>query len=82
MAASSDVQQRNVELTRRGFDAYNAGDYEAVAALLDPDVELHDDELVNGGDLRGHAWIRYATRERALDAIDRWRAERQANDAT
>jgi ketosteroid isomerase-like protein len=53
MEASS--QQRNVELTRLGFEAYNAGDYEALAGLLDPDVELHaDSELINSGDFRGH----------------------------
>jgi ketosteroid isomerase-like protein len=53
MEASSG--QRNIELTRRGFEAYNAGDSEAVIALLHPDVELHaDSELINGGDYRGH----------------------------
>jgi ketosteroid isomerase-like protein len=53
MEASSE--QRNKEVTRLGFEAYNAGDYEALAALLDPDVELHSDsELINGGDFRGH----------------------------
>jgi ketosteroid isomerase-like protein len=142
MEASSD--QRNIELTTRGFEAYNAGDSEAVIALLHPDVELHaDSELINGGDYRGHegfirwnaewteAWeefkieprsietfggnalladthqvargagsgvdvemdvywvfeldddqvVRmhlYATRERALAAIERWGAEREA----
>jgi ketosteroid isomerase-like protein len=142
MEASSD--QRNIELTTRGFEAYNAGDSEAVMALLHPDVELHaDSELINGGDYRGHegfarwnaewteAWeefkieprsvetfgghailadthqvargagsgidvemdvywvfeldddqvVRmhlYATRERALAAIERWGAEREA----
>jgi ketosteroid isomerase-like protein len=144
MEASSE--QRNIELTARGFEAYNAGDHEAVLSLLHPDVELHaDSELINGGDYRGHegftrwnaewteAWeefkiephsvetfgdhsiladthqvargagsgvdvemdvywffeladdqvVRmhlYATRERALAAIDRWRAEREAAD--
>jgi ketosteroid isomerase-like protein len=146
MEASSDTQQRNVELTRRGFEAYNSGDYEAVIDLLDPDVELHaDHELLNSGDYKGHegfmewsaewleAWDEfrvdanvvetfgdhsilvdshqlargagsgidvemdvfwaleaedgklrrmhiYATRERALEAIEAWRAER-GNDA-
>jgi ketosteroid isomerase-like protein len=55
MEASSDIQQRNVELTRRGFDAYNSGDYGAFLELLHPDVELHaDHELLNSGDFRGH----------------------------
>jgi ketosteroid isomerase-like protein len=147
MEASSETRQRNVELTRRGFDAYNSGDYEAVIALLHVDVELHaDHELLNSGSFRGHegfmqwsaewleAWEEfrvdasvvktigdhcilvdshqvargagsgidvemdvfwaleaedgklrrmhiYASRERALEAIERWRAERQGGNA-
>jgi ketosteroid isomerase-like protein len=62
MEASSE--QRNVELTRRGFDAYNAGDYESLVALLHPDVELHaDHDLLNSGDFRGR------------DAFVQWNAE-------
>jgi len=54
MEASSDIRQRNIELTRQGFDAYNAGDYEAVVELLHADVELHaDHELLNSGDYEG-----------------------------
>jgi ketosteroid isomerase-like protein len=145
MEASSE--QRNIEVTRLGFEAYNAGDYDALIALLHPDVELHsDNELINGGDYRGRdgfmhwnaewteAWeefkiephsvevfgdhwiladthqvargagsgidvemdvywvfeladdqvVRmhlYAIRERALAAIDGWRAEREAPGA-
>jgi len=144
MEASSDIRQRNIELTQRGFDAYNAGDHEGVIALLHPDVELHaDQELLNSGSFSGHegfmqwsaewleAWDEfrvdantvtplgdhcilvdshqvargagsgidvemdvfwafeaeggklrrmhiYASRERALGAIERWRAERQS----
>lgn len=55
MEASSDIRQRNVELTRRGFDAYNSGDSEALMALLHPDVELlADHELLNSGTFTGH----------------------------
>src|ERR671931_52250 len=47
-------QVGNVELTRRGFEAYNASDYESLGALLHSEVELHaDDELLNSGDFRG-----------------------------
>ena len=147
MEASSETRQRNVELTRRGFDAYNSGDYETVIALLHVDVELHaDHELLNSGYFRCHegfmqwsaewleAWEEfrvdasvvktigdhcilvdshqvargagsgidvemdvfwaleaedgklrrmhiYASRERALEAIERWRAERQGGNA-
>jgi ketosteroid isomerase-like protein len=80
MEASSE--QRNVELTRLGFEAYNAGDYEALARLLHPEVELHaDGELINGGDYRGHegfmrwnsewteAWERFRIEPRSVEAI-------------
>jgi ketosteroid isomerase-like protein len=37
----TERQRRNVEIARRGFEAYNAGDLETVLALLHPEVELH-----------------------------------------
>src|SRR4029078_7442959 len=59
MEASSDAQRQNVELTRRGFDAYNAGEHEAVVALLHPDVDLlADHELLNSGSFTGHEGVR------------------------
>ncbi len=80
MEASSE--QRNIEVTRRGFEAYNAGDVEALAELLHPDVELHaDSELINGGDYRGHegfmrwnaewteAWEQFTIEPRALETF-------------
>jgi ketosteroid isomerase-like protein len=75
MEASSDIQQRNLELTRRGFEAYNAGDYEGVVALLHPDVELYaDDELLNGGSFRGHdGFIQWSAEW--LEAWDEFRIE-------
>ena len=53
--------ERNIELAKQGFEAYNAGDFEALVRLLDPDVELHSDsELINGGDFHGHeAFMRW-----------------------
>jgi ketosteroid isomerase-like protein len=32
----------NVEQLRRGYEAFNRGDYEAVLELMHPDVEVHD----------------------------------------
>jgi ketosteroid isomerase-like protein len=82
MEASSDTQQRNVELTRRGFEAYNAGDYQSLISLLHPAVELHaDSELINGGDYRGHegftrwnnewneAWEEFTIEPRSLETF-------------
>ena len=51
---SDSTAERNVELARRGFEAYNAGDAETVAKLMRPDVEVHAAPgLVNSGDYRG-----------------------------
>jgi uncharacterized protein len=82
MEANSHTQQRNIEITQRGFEAYNSGDYEAVASLLHPDVELHaDDELLNGGDFRGRdgfmqwsaewleAWEEFRVEARSLESF-------------
>jgi ketosteroid isomerase-like protein len=75
MEATSDIQQRNLELTRRGFEAYNAGDYEGVVALLHPDVELYaDDELLNGGSFHGHDGFMQWSAE-WLEAWDEFRIE-------
>ena len=50
----SDLAERNAELARQGFEAYNSGDTEAVARLMSPDVEVHASPgLVNSGDYQG-----------------------------
>ena len=35
------MSQENVEAVKRGVAAYNRGDYEALLAEFDPDVEWH-----------------------------------------
>jgi ketosteroid isomerase-like protein len=86
MEAISEAQRRNIERAGRGFDAYNSRDYEALGRLLHPDVELHaDDELLNGGDYRGHegfmrwnaewteAWEEFTIEPRSVEALgDLW----------
>jgi ketosteroid isomerase-like protein len=82
MDAAREIQQRNVELTRVGFEAYDAGDYETLIELLDPDVEVHaDSELINGGDFQGHqgftrwnaqwidAWGEFRNELRSVEAV-------------
>ena len=34
------MSQENVEIVRRGFEAYNNGDFETVLGAYDPDVEI------------------------------------------
>ena len=82
MDATSGIKKRNVELTRVGFEAYDAGDYETLTELLDPDVEVHaDTELINGGDFHGHqgfmrwnaqwidAWGEFRNELRSVEAL-------------
>ena len=60
----SSAEER-IELVRRGFAAYNAGDTEAVFQLLHPEVEIYSsDELMNAGTFRGH--------EGYLTWVSRW----------
>jgi ketosteroid isomerase-like protein len=81
MEAINNIQQRNLELTRRGFEAYNAGDYEGVVALLHPDVELYaDDELLNGGSFHGHDGFMQWSAE-WLEAWDEFRIEARSIEA-
>jgi ketosteroid isomerase-like protein len=82
MEATSEIQKRNVELTRVGFEAYDAGDYGRLIELLVPDVEVHaDSELINGGDFHGHqgfmrwnaqwidAWGEFRNELRSVEAV-------------
>ena len=36
------MSSEDVEALRRGYEAFNRGDYEAVLALMHPDVAVHD----------------------------------------
>jgi uncharacterized protein len=53
MAASSPDER--IALTRAAWEAYGAGDIDAVLQVLDPDVVIHVPvELANTGTYRGH----------------------------
>jgi ketosteroid isomerase-like protein len=47
--------ETNVELTRRGFDAAAAGDFDAIGALLDNDVKWHGGDPSALGSCRSRA---------------------------
>ena len=61
------MSQENVETFRRGFDAYNRRDVEAVLATVDPRVEWHPLlPVLLGGEAtvyRGHEGYRELVRE-------------------
>src|SRR5919205_2605272 len=53
------MNEENVELIRRGYEAYARRDFQAVFALLDPEVEIRQTELLPwGGTYRGHEQAR------------------------
>lgn len=73
------MSDANVELARRGLEAFNRGDIEAVLAMLAPDVAVKSSpDLANPGDFHGHdgflTWMRDW-----MDAWERFRVE--ARDA-
>ena len=48
------MSEENVELIRRGYEAYARRDFESVFALLHPEVEIHQTEALPwGGTYRG-----------------------------
>jgi ketosteroid isomerase-like protein len=53
------MARTNVEIIRRGLDAYNKGDVESMLETADPDIEFVPlRSLVVGGSYRGHEGIR------------------------
>jgi ketosteroid isomerase-like protein len=43
------MPQRNIEIVRRGYDAWNRGDMAGVLELVDPSFEWHEASEVPGG---------------------------------
>jgi ketosteroid isomerase-like protein len=53
------MTERNVELTRRYIEAFNARDIEALITLFDPNIELHSAFAAVGGAIyHGHNGLR------------------------
>jgi ketosteroid isomerase-like protein len=53
------MSQENVEIVRRGYEAFNRGDFEGWLAVLDPDVELDERYIAPDAAIyRGHAGVR------------------------
>ena len=60
MSQGQDVSQDSVELVLRGYRAFLAGDFEAIAEMLDPDVEWQG--------LEGDSWDEEG-RENVLEVL-------------
>jgi hypothetical protein len=70
------MSKRNVELTRRFFEAYNAHDIEAFIACFDPSAEFHSVFAAVGGMVyHGHDGLR----EYFRDMVDTWGDEIRAD---
>jgi hypothetical protein len=52
------VSQKNVELTRRAIEAFNARDLEAFIAVADPEIEFNSVFADVGGAYSGHDGMR------------------------
>jgi ketosteroid isomerase-like protein len=63
------MSQENVEIVRRGYDAWNSGDLDAFLQDLDPNVEWH---LPEGGLNVGIRRGREAIRQLVEDFLDIW----------
>jgi ketosteroid isomerase-like protein len=65
------MSQENVEAVKRGIDAYNRRDIDALLEELDPDVEFHPAlAVLLGGEqvvFRGHEGMRKSIREEDED---------------
>ncbi|KEF43285.1 MAG: hypothetical protein ER33_00645 [Cyanobium sp. CACIAM 14] len=53
------MPEKNIKLIRRGYEAYTRGDFASVFALLHPEVEICQSDLLPwGGIYRGHEQAR------------------------
>jgi ketosteroid isomerase-like protein len=67
------VNDSNVELARRGWEAAQRGDLDAIAELLDPEVKWHAGDSTAEGSCQNRAqaleWMRKARSGRALPEL-------------
>jgi uncharacterized protein len=69
------MSQENVEIVRRGFEAFQRGDTEAILDDVDPDVEVHEPtDLPDAQVFHGHAGL-LATVEKAQAMFEDIRIE-------
>jgi ketosteroid isomerase-like protein len=73
------MSQRNVELVREAFEAFDAGDWERTAQLTDPEVVMHGTVggLSEGQVARGLAQIREMFEAEDLEAWEERRLEQE-----
>jgi uncharacterized protein len=53
------MSQENIELARKGYEAFARRDWDAILALMDPEIEAHNPaEVPEAGVHRGHEAVR------------------------
>ena len=57
------MSRENVEIARQSYDAYVRGDMEASLAMMDPEIEIYDHDILDAGEYRG------------LEGMLRWQAD-------
>jgi hypothetical protein len=58
------VPSERLDIARRGIDAYNSGDFQAVFELLDEEIEaVVPDGMANAGTYYGHEGFRRMTKD-------------------
>jgi ketosteroid isomerase-like protein len=76
MSELSERQRENLELTRRGFDAFNAGDTDAIPVFNHEEVEVYipPRQGVGSGTYRGHeGYLRWYLQW--MESFDEYSAE-------
>ena len=71
------MSQENVDLIRRGYEAFARGDIEAVVELVDPDVEWHPAiaPILGVDTIRGREGMREFFTRDLFQGFDEFRAE-------
>jgi ketosteroid isomerase-like protein len=64
----------SIEAVRRAYEAFKAGDAEALIAVSDPDIQFGTSAAAPGGTFQGHPGIRRYLKEIEIAFGDRWDA--------
>jgi ketosteroid isomerase-like protein len=56
------MSQENVEIVRRGYEAYARGDMDAAVAPFDPEIEIYDHDIPDAGTTEGWRVVSVAGR--------------------
>lgn len=64
----------SIDVVRRAYEAFRAGDAEALIAVSDPDIHFGTSAAAPGGTFRGHPGIRRYLKEIEIAFGDRWDA--------